>query len=75
MNAKRRKMIAKAIGCISQAGGLLEEAHSNGQSAYDNLPPSMQDSQRGELWPKPCQIRRRTPCFLVRGAYGRNACR
>jgi hypothetical protein len=48
MNAKRRKMIARAIGCISEARGLLEEVHGDEQTAYDNLPLSIQDGERGE---------------------------
>jgi hypothetical protein len=48
MNDTRRKIIAKAIGCISEARGLLEEVHGDEQSAYDNLPLSVQDSERGE---------------------------
>jgi hypothetical protein len=48
MNTKRRKMIAKAIGSISEARGLLEEVHSDEQSAYDNMPLSIQESERGE---------------------------
>jgi hypothetical protein len=48
MNAMRRKMIAKAIGCISEARSLLEEVQSDEQTAYDSLPLSIQDSGRGE---------------------------
>jgi C4-type Zn-finger protein len=48
MNAGRRKMIARAIGCISEVRGLLEEVHSDEQTAYDNMPLALQESERGE---------------------------
>jgi hypothetical protein len=48
MNAMRRKQIDKAIACIFEARGLLEEVYGDEQSAYDNLPLSIQDSERGE---------------------------
>jgi hypothetical protein len=48
MNTKQRKMIAKAIGCISEARGLLEEIHGDEQAAYDNMPLALQESERGE---------------------------
>jgi hypothetical protein len=48
MNAIRRKMIAKAIGCTSEARGLLEEVCGDEQAAYDNMPLSFQESERGE---------------------------
>jgi hypothetical protein len=48
MNDTRRKAIAKAIGSISEARGLLEEILGDEQSAYDNLPLSIQDGERGE---------------------------
>jgi hypothetical protein len=48
MNDGRRKLIAKAVGRISEARGLLEEVHSDEQSAYDNMPLSLQESERGE---------------------------
>jgi hypothetical protein len=48
MNAGRRKMIAKAIGCISEARGLLEEVYGDEQTAYDNMPLGLQESERGE---------------------------
>ena len=48
MNAMRRKMITKAIGCISEARGLLEEVFGDEQTAYDNMPLGLQESERGE---------------------------
>jgi hypothetical protein len=48
MNAERRKLIAKAIGNISEARGLLQEVHGDEQDAFDNMPLSIQDSERGE---------------------------
>jgi hypothetical protein len=48
MNAERRKSIAKAIVCISEARGVLEEVFSDEQSAYDNMPLNLQEGERGE---------------------------
>jgi hypothetical protein len=48
MNVGRRKMIAKAIGCISEARGLLEEVYDDEQAAYDIMPLGLQESERGE---------------------------
>jgi hypothetical protein len=48
MNAERRKMIARVIGCISEARGLLEEVCGDEQTAYDNMPLGLQESERGE---------------------------
>jgi hypothetical protein len=48
MNTMRRKIIAKAIGCISEARGLLEEVCGDEQTAYDNMPLGLQESERGE---------------------------
>jgi hypothetical protein len=48
MNAKRRKLIERAIGCISEARGLLEDVCGDEQAAYGNMPLSLQESERGE---------------------------
>jgi hypothetical protein len=48
MNDGRRKLIAKVVSRISEARGLLEEIHADEQSAYDNMPLSLQESERGE---------------------------
>jgi len=48
MNAQRRKRIQEALGLISEARIILEEALDGEQEAYDNMPESLQYSERGE---------------------------
>lgn len=48
MNAKRRKQLANAIEVLNNVLELLEEVTTDEQDAYDNLPESIQDSERGE---------------------------
>lgn len=47
MNAQRRKMIQKALGLVSEARSILEEALEEEQEAFDNMPESLQYSDRG----------------------------
>lgn len=47
MNAQRRKMIQKALGLVSEARSILEEAIEEEQEAFDNMPESLQYSDRG----------------------------
>lgn len=49
MNKQRRKQIAVAIELIEQAQAILEEVKEDEQEAFDNLPESIQLSERGEL--------------------------
>jgi hypothetical protein len=55
MNNDRRKKIAeatgminKAISSIQDAARILEECKDEEQEAFDNLPDSLRDSERGE---------------------------
>lgn len=48
MNKQRRKEIAKAIDLIKQAREILETVKDEEQEAFDNLPESIQYSERGE---------------------------
>lgn len=48
MNAKRRKQLANAVEVLNNVLGLLEEVTTDEQDAYDNLPESIQDSDKGE---------------------------
>lgn len=48
MNAQRRKEIAKAIALIEEAIAILDYAAEEEREAYDNLPESLQSSERGE---------------------------
>lgn len=47
MNAQRRKRIANVEALLSQARDLLEEIASEEREAFENLPDSLQDSERG----------------------------
>ena len=47
MNAQRRKRIASVGALLSQARDLLEEIVSEEYEAFENLPDSLQDSERG----------------------------
>ena len=49
MNKQRRKQIAAAMELIEQAQAILEEVIAEEQEAFDNLPESLQTSERGEL--------------------------
>lgn len=48
MNAQRRKEIAKAIALIEDAIAILDRVAEEEREAYDNLPESLQYSERGE---------------------------
>lgn len=48
MNKQRRKEIAKAIDLIEQAREILENVKDEEQEAFDNMPESIQVSERGE---------------------------
>lgn len=48
MNEQRRKEIAKAIALIEDAIAILDCAAEEEREAYDNLPESLQSSERGE---------------------------
>lgn len=48
MNKLRKKQIAVAIVLIERAMGILEEVKNGEQAAFNNLPESLQGSERGE---------------------------
>lgn len=48
MNAQRRKEIQKAIALIEEARTILDYVAEEEREAYDNLPESLQYSERGE---------------------------
>lgn len=48
MNKMRRRQIANAIKLIEQAAEILEQVMDDEQEAFDNLPESLQGSERGE---------------------------
>ena len=48
MNKARRKMIEDACGLISNAREILEQVKEEEDDAYNNLPESFQDSEKGE---------------------------
>lgn len=48
MNAPRRKALAKALDLLEQASSIIEEVQTEEQEAYDNLPESLQNSERDE---------------------------
>ena len=52
MNKQRRKEIAKAIDLIEQAREILEAVQEEEQEAFDNMPESIQNTERGETMEK-----------------------
>lgn len=48
MNAERRKQLDKANGLIDEAKTILETVQEEEQTAYDNMPDSFRDGDRGE---------------------------
>jgi hypothetical protein len=50
MNKKQRAEIQKYIDAISDAQEHLEELASEEQEKYDNMPESLQSSERGEVY-------------------------
>ena len=48
MNKQRRKELEKVAYILGAARQLLEEVLDDEQAAFDNLPESIQDSERGE---------------------------
>lgn len=47
MNARRRKTIAAIIAALEDLQPTLDEVAEEEREAYDNLPDSLQDSERG----------------------------
>ncbi len=48
MNKARRKELAKAVELIERAREIIEVVKDEEQDAFDNLPESLQASERGE---------------------------
>jgi hypothetical protein len=48
MNEERRKTLKEAIGLIDQAKNILEDAQTDEQEAFDNMPEGMQNGEKGE---------------------------
>lgn len=48
MNKVRRKKLAEALELLEKAQAIIEEAHDEEEEAFDNLPESLQASERGE---------------------------
>ena len=48
MNAARRKELKRALEMLDEAKTILEQVAEEEQEAYDNLPESIQDSEKGE---------------------------
>lgn len=48
MNKIRRKEISRAIALMAQAREILEYVRDEEQEAFDNMPESIQSSERGE---------------------------
>lgn len=50
MNKKQRKELEKLIESMNDYVVQLEEMRDEEQEKFDNLPKSIQDSERGEEW-------------------------
>lgn len=48
MNNDRRKRITEAQELLSQASSILETVRDEEQEAYENLPESLQEGERGQ---------------------------
>lgn len=48
MNKQRRKKLEKAFAMIGEVKDILEEVKSEEEEAYENMPESFQDGERGE---------------------------
>ena len=48
MNKQRRKRLEKSYNLIDEAMEIIQEVRDEEQEAYDNLPESFQNGERGE---------------------------
>ena len=48
MNKARRRTLNDAISRLQEVEGILEVTKDEEQEAYDNLPPGLQDGERGD---------------------------
>ena len=56
MNNQRRKEIATALELMQKALDILEPTQSDEQKAYENMPESLQNSERGEISQTWCDV-------------------
>ncbi len=49
MNKQRRKVIAEAVALLYQVKHLLEPTRDEEQETFENMPESLQQSERGQL--------------------------
>ena len=49
MNKQRRNSIQKALDQLADIRSSVEEINTEEQDAFDNLPESFQDAERGEI--------------------------
>ncbi len=49
MNKDRRKQIDEALALLERAQGLIEEIHDDESEAYEGLPESLQNGDRGQV--------------------------
>lgn len=48
MNKQRRKELEKAVALLAEAREIIEACMDEEQEAFDNMPESIQESERGE---------------------------
>lgn len=48
MNNERREKLQKAMALVGDAKAIIEEVHEHEEEAFENLPESLQYSDRGE---------------------------
>lgn len=56
MNAARRKEIGKAVQLLEDAKNILEYVCDEEEEAFDNMPESLQESERGEAMAEAIEI-------------------
>lgn len=49
MNKDRRNKVSDAISSLSNAWNILNSVHDDEQSAFDNCPESLQNSEKGAV--------------------------
>ena len=49
MNKQRREKLSEAHTLLDKAVGIVEQARDEEQDSFDNLPDSLQGSERGEM--------------------------
>lgn len=64
MNKKRRKEIEKLKGSLSEVKNKLHNLLDEEQEAFDNMPESIQESERGELMQETIEYMEAALCSL-----------